>query len=180
MTNARTNAPAGVAVVTMQIALTDRRALSQAWYSALHLARATAPPAGPTRRAAAAVAPAHAAPAQAHAGRDAHPWTAPLATPRAARAVAPRGIGADERRRAVTETDRRLGRAIATLAARPRRPLAHTVDVAGGRVRLLVQSDGRTTRIVALCSAALREPVGRALARARFALAGAGIAVAAP
>jgi hypothetical protein len=47
-------------------------------------------------------------------------------------------------------------------------------------VRLLVQSDGRTTRIVALCSAALREPVQRAVASARYALACAGIEVGAP
>jgi hypothetical protein len=78
-----------------------------------------------------------------------------------------------ERRRPVTETARRIERAVAKLARRPDVPAAHTLDVAGGRVRLLVRSDGSGTRIVALCSGPLREQVERALAGARFALAGA-------
>ena len=56
----------------------------------------------------------------------------------------------------------------------------HTLDVAGGRVRLLVHHDGQALRIVALCSSPLRDVVERALASARFALAGTGVRVVAP
>jgi hypothetical protein len=170
----------GVAVIATQIAQTDRRALSEAWYSALHLARAVAPRPQRPLRAAAAASPAN-APLRPRAGAATASTPASLAPfARGTRGADPRRAEADERRRAPSETERRVGRAIAALARRPRAPVAHTVDVAGGRVRLLVQSDGRTTRIVALCSAALREPVGRAVASARFALAGAGVAVGAP
>ncbi|MEA2722054.1 MAG: hypothetical protein QOJ39_3918, partial [Candidatus Eremiobacteraeota bacterium] len=50
-----------------------------------------------------------------------------------------------------------------------------TVNVAGGRVHLLVRSDGACTRVVAVCAPLLRERVERALAHVRFALAGAGM-----
>jgi hypothetical protein len=85
-----------------------------------------------------------------------------------------------ERRRPVSETARRIERAVQRLAAMPRVPAAHTIDVDGGRIRLLVHHDGRTARLVALCSDPLREGVERALASARFALAGAGMAVGIP
>jgi len=85
-----------------------------------------------------------------------------------------------DRRQPHSETSRRIARAVVTLSARRPVPAAHTVDVAGGRVRILVHTDGRATRIVALCSAPLRDTVERALASARFTLAGAGVAVGAP
>lgn len=87
-------------------------------------------------------------------------------------------IAGSERRRPATESSRRIERAVVTLSARRPVPAAHTVDVDGGRVRLLVHSDGRRTRIVAVCSSPLREVVERALASARFTLAGAGLEVA--
>jgi hypothetical protein len=174
-----TIASGSVAVIAAQVAYTDRRALSEAWYSALHLAREVAPLRAPATRIVAPPAPfPQAGRAFAAAGRDEQ--TPPATPQRAVRAAAPRGDGSSERRRPACEAERRIGRALATLAARPRAAAAQTVELAGGRVRLLVRSDGRTTRIVALCSAALREPVQRAVASARFALAGAGIAVGAP
>jgi len=174
-----TTASGGVAVIATQLAQTDRRALSEAWYSALHLARDAAP--------ARTHQPARVKPAPAsHARRAAGP--APCPERRAAVPSATRtphepaaAIGAaGERRRARSETTRRIERAVALLAARPHAPAAHTVDVDGGRVRLLVRSDGRTTRVVALCSRPLRDAVERALASARYALAGTGRAVGAP
>jgi hypothetical protein len=114
-----TSASESVTVIATQVARTDRRALSQAWYSALHLARAAAP----------------------------------------------------ERRRPVSDGARRIARALASLRAQPPAQAARTIDLAGGRVQLVVRTDGRTTRLVALCSPALREPVERALAGARYALA---------
>ena len=53
--------------------------------------------------------------------------------------------------------------------------LSFTVPAAGGRVQLVVRCDGTRTRVVAVCAPALRERVERALAQARFALAGCGV-----
>jgi len=174
-----TTASTGVAVIATQLARTDRRALSEAWYSALHLAHGAAP----VRARSAHGVPASSAPAPAARNaaapslrRVTHAPSQPHTQHGASARVGP----ANERRRPVTEAARRIERAVAALAAQAKVPGAHTVDVAGGRVRLLVHGDGRTTRIVALCSGPLREQVERALASARFALAGAGLAVGAP
>jgi len=174
-----TTATAGVAVIATDVAQTDRRALSEAWYSALHLASNTsAPPHASAKPSQAAASPPLSSRAKSsdsldHRHRDnrpGHERTRVTATmPPAA-----------ERRRPPTESLRRIERAVVTLNARRPVPAAHTVDIDGGRVRLLVQTDGRRTRIVAVCSSPLREVVERALASARFTLAGAGLAVAAP
>jgi hypothetical protein len=175
-----TTASGGVAVIATQLAQTDRRALSQAWYSALHVTHPPAPLRAHATAARVLPAGAPATNVRATPGHRAAPPALAPAMPRAQRrASAPAGP-ATERRRPVTETVRRIERAVATLSARPHAPAAHTVDLAGGRVRLLVRNDGRTTRIVALCSDPLRGQVERALASARFALAGAGLAAVAP
>jgi hypothetical protein len=121
-----TTATERVAIVATQVAQTDRRALSQAWYSALHLARTQLP---------------------------------------------------HDRRRPPSDAARRIERAVATAA---HRRASQTVDLGGGRVQLLVRTDGPTTRIVAVCATEARPRVERALAQARFALAGRGLAVVAP
>jgi hypothetical protein len=173
------NASDGVAVIATQVAQTDRRALSEAWYSALHLAH-DAPPVRLTlaRRVAADARPAaivRVTPAPAHGERVA----TPLPT-RGRRDANVRSTAIPERRRPASETTRRIERAVERLSARRPSPAAHTLDVAGGRVRLLVHYDGKALRIVAFCSSPLREVVERALASARFALAGTGVRVVAP
>ena len=169
----------GVAVIATRIAQTDRRALSEAWYSALHLAHDAPParsaaarrvPSGPELAASARVGP-----AQADGKRVATPLSA-----HARRAAGMQGVALPERRRPPNEIARRIERAVERLSARRPVPAAHTLDVAGGRVRLLVHHDGRALRIVALCSSPLRDVVERALASARFALAGTGVRVVAP
>lgn len=172
-----TTASGGVAVIATQLAQTDRRALSEAWYSALHLAHATAPRQRSLARSAGTASP-QALPIGSSSAR--RPAAAPAAEVRSRKNTsAPLPVHA-ERRRPADDTARRIERAVATLAARRPVPAAHTIDVAGGRVRLLVHNDGRTTRIVALCNHELREHVERALAGARFTLARTGFAVAAP
>jgi hypothetical protein len=170
-----TSASGGVAVIATQVARTDRRALSEAWYSALHLAHAASPARAVVRRAPAGIVP-PARGTRAGAPHDAA-QTREAAAP-ALRAVRDSASGAGaaigERRHPVCETARRIERAVTALRARASGDAAQTVEVAGGRVRLLVRSDRGTTRIVALCSDPLREPVERALARARFTLAAAG------
>jgi hypothetical protein len=99
---------------------------------------------------------------------------------RARRAESVRAEVPIERRRPSTDIALRIERAVKALGVRRPLPAAHTVDVGGGRVRLLVHNDGRSTRIVALCSPPLRDQVERALARARFTLAAGGFAVGAP
>ena len=176
-----TTASDGVAVIATQLAQTDRRALSEAWYSALHLAGGTLPAgarAAHGRPWATMSTPAPAARAVSSRLGIAHPSAA--AAPRAHREADARATPASERRRPVTETARRIERAVERLACVTGTPAAHTIDVDGGRIRLLLHHDGRTTRVVALCSRPLREQVERALASARFALAGAGWAVGAP
>ncbi|HEV2741180.1 MAG TPA: hypothetical protein VGU66_21655 [Candidatus Elarobacter sp.] len=171
--------PNGVAVVATQLADTDRRALSQAWYSALHLAER--PPGA--RHAPLASAP---PPANADGARRArNPHDAPprrsIESARgagdAARNAAARPAGeiaGPERRAVKTELARRIER---RLALRPPRgaTASFAVHGAGGRVHVVVRSDGGRTRVVAVCAAPLRERVERALAHARFALAGRGV-----
>ncbi len=173
------NASDGVAVIATQIAQTDRRALSEAWYSALHLAH----DAGPARM-----------PAAQRSAEDARPAVlarVAAVPPHRERVIAPpptrvrhaadaRASAVPERRRPPSETTRRIERAVERLSARRPVPATHTLDVAGGRVRLLVHHDGTALRIVALCSNPLRDVVERALASARFALAGSGVRVGAP
>lgn len=174
-----TPATDGVALVATQLALTDRRALSQAWYSALHLAQAqrSQPVAAKARR-----------PADAPASRPTAPASAvsravkPAAVPR--RKTLMRGMISGvpdpfDRRHPATDLTRRIERATtrAAAASQPSRVHAQTIDVGAGRVRLLVRSDARATRIVALCAAPMRSQVERALAHVRFRLAAAGTVV---
>jgi hypothetical protein len=169
-----TTATDGVAVIATQVARMDRRALSEAWYSALHLAHADRPPAPARARAVGEAFVARQPVPVGAAARGVHETHVALTRPphRERRNAVP---PADERRRPVCAVGRRIEGAVTALRTRVNGHAAQTVDVAGGRVRLLVRSDRGTTRIVALCSSELREPVERALARARFALAGAGL-----
>ena len=162
----------GVAVLATHLAATDRRALSEAWYSALHLAAAPA-----TRSAAAGRgAAAHVRPARDARGSgqpsprrpaDFDPQQRP---PGAVRVREGRLDGVPERRTPKSELGRRLERAL--LRRLPRAAQTQFgLSAAGGRVHLLVRAEGGRTRVVAVCAPALRERVERALAHARFALA---------
>ena len=169
-----TSGSGGVAVVATQLARTDRRALSQAWYSALHLAHDAHAIAAPAVRRAVCVVPSSGSVraktpdqrASRSAGRP--PLVRGERAPRTP--VAP----ASERRRPVSETTARIERALSHLAVPARPSCAQTIELAEGRVRLLVRTERGRTRVVALCSDALRDHVERALARARFALAAMG------
>jgi hypothetical protein len=168
----------GVAVVATQLADTDRRALSQAWYSALHLA---------DRLPAAGHAPLARVPCSATLNRSRFVRD-PNDTPqrrsadgalhaRDAERVAGKradGVASAERRVPKTELARRIEHG---LARRSPRAAAASFAVRGadGRVHLVVRSDGARTRVVAVCAPPLGDRVERALAQARFALAGRGV-----
>ena len=161
-----------VAIVATQLAHTDRRALSQAWYSALHLAEHAAPK---PRSASSArvVAPPSRAGAVADAGnvRGGTPQSHPSSTGAALRGAM---THAADRRAPKTELARRIERALTRRVPREGQA-SFAVRAAGGRVQLIVRADGERVRVVAVCATTLRERVDRALAQARFALAGRGV-----
>ena len=165
--------PTGIAILAVQLAAVDRRALSQAWYSALHLARQ----APPSRAAAPPAFPPDAASQSARAARpDAARTHRSVAASPAARASTGRSrpvAEAAERRAPKCELARRIERGLAR-GIPPRRAAAFDVRALDGRVHVVVRNDGRTTRVIAVCAPALRERVERALAQARFALAAGG------
>jgi hypothetical protein len=166
----------GVAVLATQLAQTDRRALSQAWYDALHLARNAAP-----TRSGAAPRAFHASPPLARATSAPVPARLRVAADAAyerhaggaRRAPASPGL---ERRAPKCELADRIERALARRIPRAA-AASFAVQIADGRVRILVRSDGERTRVLAVCAPPLRERVERALARARFALAARGVRV---
>jgi hypothetical protein len=169
-----TTATRSVAVVATRLPDIDRRALSQAWFSALHLAE-SAPGRVPAARAAAA-APRDAARPQRESATIAPPVGGARVSPRTnASRAASTPQPPTERRKGGGELARRIERAIVKhVAGGPLRAAAIAIDAGDGRVHLLVRTDRATTRIIALCSPHLRERVDRALAHARFALAACG------
>jgi hypothetical protein len=172
---AMTTATRSVAVVATRLPDIDRRALSQAWFSALHLAQ-----------------PATGSTGAAHPVALVSPGDRPVKGTQtstvlrnggaqvddrcgSARSASPPGVPGTERRKAGGELARRIERAVERHVARgPQRSAAIAIDAGDGRVHLLVRTDRAATRIVALCSPHLRERVDRALAHVRFALAASG------
>ena len=168
----------GVAVVATQLADTDRRALSQAWYSALHVAermpsvRPLAPAPAPMHRRGGGGARRTFDAAQ-HGCAGAAQRTAAA---REAAARRPGEAGILERRAPKPDLARCLERKLVRRFER-RATASFAVAGAGGRVQVVVRNDGGRTRIIAVCALPLRERVERALAHARFALAGRGVRV---
>lgn len=165
----------GFSVLTAPIAAIDRRALSQAWYSALHLAKEpakhNAPPASGTleRRVA------H------HANVQVERRTS---TVRSVPALQVHREMKPARRDAVA-VDRRslrspLARKIEHAFLRPNIPAtraAFTIDGTGARVHVTMQRTRAGLQLVAVCPPHARERVARALEQARYALAERGIPI---
>jgi hypothetical protein len=163
-----------VSILAAPLAAIDRRALSQAWYSALRLAR-------DQRRA-----------PQTCVGDS----RGVLARDRERIRHAPTGVGREARACACADAlearsiggydgswrvDRRVPRSplagrIESVLFDPRSQARHaSFTIGGGRVHVVLHSKGDRVALVALCSPALRGIVARALAQARFALATRGI-----
>jgi hypothetical protein len=170
-----------VSILAAPLAAIDRRALSQAWYSALHVAQAA--PQQPQG----AAKPPRCAVVQPRMTRslDRH---ARLDGCAAGNAPVTRQCGAHTTRDATlaeSSVARRarsqLGRRIELRFASATQPVARATFSLGrgaARVHIIMQSDGATARLVAICRPQLREIVARALAEARLALRFRGIAVA--
>lgn len=165
----------GPSILCAPLAATDRRALSQAWYSALRLARAK--PAGTPQAAPAPLEPpvravARVRPPFGRSSNNAFAALPPPAVPRSPRS-APVAQGVPERRAARSALAARIVR---TFSA-PRVPARATfaVGASNARVHVMLQTCGRRARLVAVCAPHERPRVERALAQARFALAGRGL-----
>ncbi len=170
-----TTATRSVAVVATRLPDIDRRALSQAWYSALHLPASPGGGASPIRFTASSTL-AGAAHASRPAQTPALSACSSAPTPKTRAVPAAPGPGIVERRGPAGDLARRIERAILRHSgSRPLQAATISVSAGDGRVALLVRTDGATTRIVALCAPHLRDRVDRALAHARFGLAASGL-----
>ena len=153
-------------ILSAPVAAADRRALSQAWYSALYrqpLKQSPAP--SPARRGCggACIAPRvcvrpHAQPPVNGGARQSLKHEP----------VCPRG--AVERRAPQLDIARKIGELAAT---RTRKRVAATfiIDASGARVRVLVAANGAKVRLIAICAKKLEATVAAALAQARYAAA---------
>jgi hypothetical protein len=151
-----------ISVIAARFPYTDRRALSEAWFSALHLASdGPLSPPPPERR------------AETDGGRIHPRGSAERAEHRRPEQRVPPGTGEDRAARAGAENG--LRRPSAARAAAARAELARqrsyatfrtsfTLGVEGERVALALRRDGATLHVVALCRPAVEGIVRRALA----------------
>lgn len=159
-------------VLSAPLAQIDRRALSQAWISALHLSKAPI-----ARRASSAARPPRRAcvafPALSRPETLARDSASAPAAAACTRAIAPVLAGGERRTARST-----LARRIVELLLAPHNS-AHrcTLALGGakGRVHLLLGGSDRRLHLVALCSPMVRDEVTRALREVRYALAARGI-----
>lgn len=162
-----------VSVVAAPLAAIDPRVLSQAWYSALHVARTT---------------PNRSVPAQSSPAPSAKALRPPIGA--AVRDVRQNGVLASPRPRGVAQSigltdvrsDRmpsRMARGIERALARPQRPPSRAAFVVGdgvARALVVLQSRGDATYLLAICAPERRETIARALAQVRLSLAARGLA----
>lgn len=161
-------------VLAAPVATLDRRALSQAWYSALYGS------AGVSR-----VTPARisAAPSASAAIREVHGTAARAPSRQPARSACSAAGARTAPNFEETPVERRAPRsALARKIERaflPGRSGAQkawfSVEAAHGRVHLILQSRGSRLKLIAICPPKARAHVAAALAQARYALAARGV-----
>lgn len=164
----------GFSILTAPLAAIDRRSLSQAWYSALHLASAKTQPAS-TQARTGGVPPrdrgTRAALSAAGGGAKRPISFVPARTVQTANS---RPAEAPERRAARSTLARRIERTFLNPVARVQRA-TFTVEGTSARVHVALQSTKDGVRIVAVCPPSIRTRVSRALDEVRYALAARGI-----
>lgn len=161
-----------VCVLAAPLAAIDRRALPQAWYSALHCASEKRPEPAGHAKIADAGAERHATDASFRKRRSAEAAqrTAEKVTNEKVRA---RCDAAGEDRRARRSP---LARRIERKFLDPKAAAQRATFIAGGkRVHVMVHVSADRVRLVAVCPPGIREAVTRALAQARFTLASRGV-----
>lgn len=164
----------GFDVLSAPVNAADRRALSEAWYSALYATR-NAPQVPPSRR---CVKQTVASPPSAIVWRSpenaqARPWPATARRPlngalRLAEANGPRTPRGP--------LARSIERALFRSAQTPRRA-SFTLGGGDGRVHIVVQTSGSHVRLIAFCAPKARTRVVCALAQIRWDLSGQGFEV---
>lgn len=155
-----------IAVVRTRLPYTDRRSLSQAWFSALHLAESGPVRGLPARRA---------SDARAFSGRSERADSSPNATGRPSATFArgateaalgrPSDGGAprahDVRRTRVSQS---AGVTFESARSYPPFRTSLTIGVEGARIKLLLRREGPTLHVIALCAPGNVDLVRRALA----------------
>jgi hypothetical protein len=167
-----------VSILSAPLAAIDRRALSQAWYSALHLAH-DSKPATTARKLDAAPLVAtplnHETPAQKALRTPGAATESRSARETPSKPRAPQSLAAD-RRAPRTQLARKIERAFLNPRTQVKRA-TFAIGSGGARVHVVLQSNGARVRLVAFCPPRVRDSVARALEQARYALAARGIAM---
>jgi hypothetical protein len=165
-----------ISIVAAPLEAIDRRALSQAWYSALHVAAApqqiSIRPAA-QRSSAKPLAIYRTARARPCGGTK--PYLYPKSTVRIVRRAPSAAEAHPMRRLPQSRLAARIARAFAA-ASMPRRA-TFSLGRGNARVHVVLQTTPTRTMLIALCRPELRADVGRALAQARTTLAARGIAL---
>lgn len=165
----------GFNILTAPLAAIDRRVLSQAWYSALRLARA-----GQTSHA--QVPARNDAWPCAHATRAGHSHERPPLEKADTHTIVRqatsklRAVAAPERRAERSALARRIERTFLNPLVRTQRA-TFTVDGTRARVHVALQTTPAGVRIIAVCPASIQTRVLRALDEVRYALAARGISL---
>jgi hypothetical protein len=160
-------------VLTAPIAAVDRRALSQAWYSALYTSseRTAVPASAPAKigKPAPAALPRSAARSAAHSHTAARVNGGKIAP-----AGQSRGGPSIERRAPRSRLARSIERRFLHPSAAAQKASFH-LDGDHGRVQVLLRSAGSRVQLIAICPRRAEAHVAAALAQARYALALRGI-----
>ena len=165
----------GFDMLSAPVNAVDRRALSQAWYTALYATRNAAPASRP--RTSATLSRSEPSPEAIVRGAvgnaPVRPAPAPARRPGEALAGA---AGADERRAPRFPLARSIERVLGRYARPPRRA-SFTLGGGEGRVHVVLQTDGAKMRLIAFCTPKARRRVAAALQQVRFDLASRGFNV---
>jgi hypothetical protein len=166
-----------VSILAAPLAAIDRRALSQAWYSALHLDRKQTRLAAQTAHRSQAAATIACRPQQPAEHRLFEPCAEYRQTSGSAARRGQPQLAPNVTRAATFRAIFPLSRRIERTFFRPNAPVRRatfSLGRGGARVHVILQSNAGTVTLVALCRPEMRQLVARALAQARLALAARG------
>jgi hypothetical protein len=167
-----------VSILAAPLAAIDRRALSQAWYSALHLARqdrrlVPARECGP-RIVATPSQPEPRDETDLSRPRAAEPRVQHFVQTKAPQVTMPSGAARISANRVSVRLSQRIERRFAHSTSHVKRA-TFSMGRGEARVHVILQTNGNVATLVALCRPQMRGVVARALAHARFALASRGV-----